>query len=100
MARLLIFVQHPRHVSTDEAELWLRSEIGALDADGVESVALLRLRSPSPRCSDAWGWLVELQCRDDESASAAVKSGPGRDLVADLRLLGMHPSVALVEDDT
>ena len=94
----MIFVERPRHVTSEEAEAWLERELAALDSNGVDSIRLKRVvrrvaaalrhvvvdgadRLPRPRCRKRGG-----------------RSGPGMALLADLRLLGMRPSVALVED--
>jgi DNA-binding transcriptional LysR family regulator len=98
VARLMIFVQHPRHVSTEEAESWLAKEFEALVGNGVERVYLSRLRNPSLRFGETWAWMFELECRDADAACEAVRHGAGLALLADLRLLGMWPSVALVDD--
>jgi hypothetical protein len=43
--------------------------------------------------------MVQIDCRDLDAAREALgNNGPGMALLADLRLLGMRPSVALVED--
>jgi hypothetical protein len=98
VARLMIFVQHPRHVSTEEAESWLAKELEPLVGNGVEHVELKRLRNASLRFGETWAWMFELECRDVEAACEAVGEGAGRILLGDLRLLGMRPCVALVDD--
>jgi hypothetical protein len=98
VARLMIFVQHPRHVSTEEAESWLAKELEALGGEGVQRVDLRRLRSASLRFSETWAWMVELECRDAEAAREALRGGGGPELLAELRMLGMRPSVALVDN--
>jgi hypothetical protein len=98
VARLMIFVQHPRHVSTEETEWWLTEEMEPLNGDGVERVELKRLRNASLGFGETWAWMVEVECRDVEAACEAVGDGAGRMLLADLRLLGMRPCVALVDD--
>jgi hypothetical protein len=85
-------------VRPDEAESWLAGELGPLRGDGVERVELRRLRSASQNFSPTCAWMIELDCRSSEAASAVVGAGPGMLLLGDLRMLGMHPSVALVED--
>jgi len=95
----MIFVEHPWHVSTEEAEAWLEREVEPLGGNGVDRVRLRRLRSASLRFSETWAWMVELECRDAEAACEAVSGGAGLTLLGDLRMLGMRPSVALVEDD-
>lgn len=94
----MILVERPRHVASEEIETWLRPELSAFEGDGVEAVTLRRLASPAGRYRESWSWLIELSCRDDESARRAVGEGRGVALIADLRMLGLHPSVALVED--
>lgn len=81
-----------------ETESWLETELGPLGGDGVDRIHLSRLRSASPRFSATCAWMIELDCRSAEAACAAVGGGPGAMLLGDLRMLGMHPSVALVED--
>jgi len=98
VARLMIFVERPRHVTSEEAEAWLERELAALDSNGVDSILLKRVLGTSPRLSDTWSWMVQIDCRDLDAAREAVGKGPGMALLADLRLLGMRPSVALVED--
>ena len=95
----MIFVERPRHVSSDEAKSWLERELEPLGGDGVDRVRLRRLGSPPLRFSETWAWMVELECRDAEAARRALREGAGLELLADLRMLGMRPSVALVEDD-
>jgi DNA-binding transcriptional LysR family regulator len=94
----MIFVDHPRHVSTEEAESWLERELNGLCGNGVDRIRLRRLRSASLRFSETWAWMVELECRDAEAACEAVRGRAGLAFLADLRMLGMRPSVALVED--
>ena len=98
VVRLLIFIQPPRHVAPVEAESWLEGELGALRRNGVDSIQLRRLRAASRRFSETCAWMIELDCRSAEDACAAVDEGPGLMLLGDLRMLGMHPCVALVED--
>jgi hypothetical protein len=42
--------------------------------------------------------MVELAVADARTAKRLVRDGPRADLIRDLRLLGMFPSVALAED--
>jgi hypothetical protein len=94
----MVFVERPRHVTSEEAEAWLERELAALDSSGVDSIQLKRVLGASPRLCDTWSWMVQIDCRDLDAAREAVGNGPGMALLADLRLLGMRPSVALVED--
>ena len=96
----MIFVERPRHVTSEEAEAWLERELAALGSKDVDSIRLKRVVGASPRIGDTWSWMVQIDCRDVEAARAAIGSGPGMELLADLRLLGLRPSVALVEDES
>lgn len=98
VARLMIFVQHPRHVSSEEAEAWLAKEIEPLVGGGIERAELRRLRNAPPGFGETWAWMFELECRDADAACEALRHGAGLTLLGDLRLLGMRPSVALVDD--
>jgi hypothetical protein len=98
VARLMIFVERPRHVTSEEAEAWLERELAALGSNEVDGIRLKRVVGASPRICDTWSWMVQIDCRDVEAARAAICSGPAMALLADLRLLGLRPSVALVED--
>jgi hypothetical protein len=98
VARLMIFVERPRHVTSEEAEAWLERELAGLDSNGVDTVRLKRVVGASPRLSDTWAWMVQIDCRDLDAARQAIGTGYAMALLADLRLLGLRPSVALVED--
>jgi hypothetical protein len=98
MVRVMIFVEHPRYVSTDEAEAWLAGKLEPLHEGGIERVRLRRLRDASLRCAQSWAFMVELECRDVATARDAVQEGAGLYLLGDLRMLGMRPALALVED--
>jgi hypothetical protein len=93
----MIFVTGHCGVSSDEMESWIRREFDAIRGDGVESVELRRLASPTP-FSEPWTWLIEVDCRDEDAARNLLGQGEGLALIGDLRLLGMRPSVALVRD--
>lgn len=98
MARLIVLVGPPRRLGLDEAEDWLRGELGpVIRAAGARSVELSRVASASRRWSQEWGWLLELDFETAEHARAAVDETAWAMLLGDLRLLGMSPTVALVD---
>ena len=98
MTRLMIFVQHPRHLSIGEAESWLEKQVDALVAEGLEHVRLERVNDASRGLGHCSGWKFELDCRDADAVREVVRGAAGRALLTDLRLLGMKPSVELVEE--
>ncbi len=98
MTRLLVLVSPHRQLSPDEAEDWLRQEIAPVaSGGGVRSAALSRLASASRRWSQQWGWLIELEFEDAQAAREAVASDACAMLLGNLRLLGMRPTVALID---
>ena len=65
--------------------------------ESVRRVEVTRLQSPALRGGRDWEWLVEMYCDDGEDAARAARHEACRDLVADLRLLGMNPSLVLAD---
>jgi hypothetical protein len=63
----------------------------------VKKVEVSRLRSPAVRGGGDWDWLIEMHCDGVEQAQRAAREEVCRDFVADLRLLGMHPSLVLAD---
>jgi hypothetical protein len=101
MARLMVLVSPPRQLGLDEAEDWLRQQLAPLiSVAGLRSVALSRLASASSRWSQDWGWLVEFDFDTAEHARGVVRDDAWGMLLGDLRLLGMSPTVALVDGST
>jgi hypothetical protein len=98
MARLMLLAQRPPNTSCSDAEEWLRRQIATLSrAEGLESVALTRLASPSARWSRVWTWLIELDFAAREDACRAASDPAYTDLLGELRLLGMRPSLTMTD---
>ncbi len=98
MARLIMMVRPPHHVRLQEAEDWLRGELRPLvGARGVRSAAISRLGVASRRQALEWGWLVELDFDDPDTARQMAGDVTWMELMGDLRLVGMRPTVALVD---
>jgi hypothetical protein len=90
--RLLLLFHDPHHLDADEARAWLHQEIaGVLRSDGVERATLTRLGDEQAR--GGFDWLLEFHVAPGQANRGAVG-----DMVADLRLLGMSPLVALADD--
>jgi hypothetical protein len=76
----------------------MRAQAASLTGAGaVTSVQVSRLRSPGARISAGWDWLIEMHLARAEDAAGIARDQACRDLVADLRLLGMNPSLVLVD---
>jgi hypothetical protein len=94
----MLFVRRPYHLSDDEADRWMRKQAAPLaDAAAVESIHISRLHAPAARGGGDWDWLIEFHCRGAEDASRAAREEVLRDMVADLRLLGMNPRLVLAD---
>jgi hypothetical protein len=96
--RLLIFTRRAYHVSPQEMEAWLRAELEKPLGDGIERLRLVPLSSASAVRTREWDWLLELEVANAGTAERLVRKGPCADLIGDLRLLGMSPSIALAGD--
>jgi hypothetical protein len=95
----MVLVRPPRQLELDDAEDWLRQQLASVTSDaGVRSVELSRLASASVRWSHDWGWLVEFDFETAECARGTVGGSAWSMLLGDLRLLGMSPIVALVDE--
>jgi hypothetical protein len=98
MARLLLFVGRPNALSDSEAVRWMREQAAPLTRmEAVNRVEVTRLQTPALRGGRDWQWLIEMYCERGEDAARAARDEVCRDLVADLRLLGMHPSMVLAD---
>jgi hypothetical protein len=95
---LLLFARRPYHLSDKEADGWMRNQAASLSvAPGVARVELSRVQSPSARAGASWDWLIEMHLEHAGDASEAARDAVCRDLVADLRLLGMNPRLVLAD---
>jgi hypothetical protein len=101
VARVVILWTRPYHLSAEEADAWTRREAKRLLAlDGVERAELTRLESAPLRQTREWDWMLELHLRDGSTAHRCVDEPTCADWLLDLRLLGMHPTVVVVDDST
>jgi hypothetical protein len=92
--RLLVLFHDPYHLNAEEARAWVRQEVaGVLGSDGVRRATLTRVGEASSEASGGFGWLLEFDVAPGQNPHGAV-----RELIADLRLLGMSPLVAVADD--
>ncbi len=93
--RLLVLFHDPYHLNEGEARAWLRQEVDALLVhEELEAARLTRLGSATSQPHGGFDWLLELSVeRNAGNPGAAIG-----ELVADLRLLGMAPTVAVADD--
>jgi hypothetical protein len=101
VTRLIVLVGAPHHLRAEEAGDWLHKEAAALGrADGVRRAIISPLASPSLRWSSQWSWLIEIDCDCPDGTERTTCDQTWKDLLGDLRLLGMRPAVAVVGDPT
>jgi lactam utilization protein B len=93
----MLFARRPYHLSEEEADRWMRSQVTALTRSAAASgVQVSRLRAPASRAGE-WDWLIEMHFDDADDAVRAAHVDACRDFVADLRLLGMSPRLVLAD---
>jgi hypothetical protein len=98
IVRLMLFVRRPYHLSEQEGDAWMRGQAEPLaQAATVQSVQVSRLHGSGSQGGSDWDWLIEMHCEDAEAARQAARGEACRDLVADLRLLGMQPRLVLAD---
>ena len=96
---MLLTVRRPHHLKPEESLEWLRGEIDdLLSIAGVESMTLAKLGSAGGRWQGDYDWLIELELEDDADPARVVRHEHCASLLGDLRLLGMRPSVVVLQE--
>ena len=97
VARLMLFVRRPYVLSEAEAARWIREQAAPLATASARRVELTRLQAPALYGGADCDWLVEMHFGRGEDAARAARDEACRDLVADLRLLGMQPRLVVAD---
>jgi hypothetical protein len=96
VSRLLVLFHDPYHLHARDAQAWLKQELtDILRRDQLQGARLTRLGAASSQARGGYDWLLELAVEPDAPANPRGAIG---ELVADLRLLGMAPMVAVADD--
>ncbi|MBS1843512.1 MAG: hypothetical protein JST53_03750 [Actinobacteria bacterium] len=83
-------------VATEEVQKWLTEEVGRLREDAPDAtIRLLRLSQAGPEGEIGVGWQIELGVT---LSDAPLDQRCLADLLGDLRLLGLQPSVLRAQD--
>ena len=99
VTRLIVLLEHPYHLPEEDSESWLRSEAAHLAyIRAIQRIDMSRLARPSQHFAQDWHWLLEIYLRQDEDPQRAFNEPSFIDLLADFRLLGMRPSVVVVQN--
>jgi hypothetical protein len=97
--RLLVICRHPYHLRRDDAETWLAQEVEAvLRRDELQSARLTRLRNPTSDSASSCEWLIEFRVETGAGSRLFASDAAFRELIADLRLLGMTPTTVFADD--
>jgi hypothetical protein len=87
----------PHHLSNAEAQDWIRAEVSRLAEVGdIASASLARVTSTRDHARPC-DWVCELQPRHGTPAAALLDDPVCAEWIRDLRLLGMKPTVAVLE---
>ncbi len=98
MARVVMLWTRPYHLSGEEAAEWARKEASRLlTVDGVAGAELTRLQSVSDRLPRAWDWMLEVHLAAGADPAQYIAAPPCAEWLADLRALGLRPSVLLAD---
>jgi hypothetical protein len=77
-------------IDTEDVQRWLTDELGRLrDVSPNSAIRLLRLTQPGPENEIEVGWQIELNGNEEPP----VEEGALREVLRDLRLLGLQPAV-------
>jgi hypothetical protein len=96
--RLILLCERPRHLGREESVVWLRQATQHLvDGSDVVGLQFTELESPSPHWSPAGDWLLEAELADDVDVRRLIDTPQWREVLADLRLLGMRPALAVAD---
>jgi hypothetical protein len=96
--RIVVLWTRPDHLTRGEADAWVQAGTATLDAaPGISNARVGELHSAALEHPARWHWMLELDIADQASVARTLRHGPVADWMRDLRLLGMHPTVMLVD---
>lgn len=99
--RICIVCRRPRSGTTAEGFSYVSGEASKLTSvAGTRSVRVFPVASASMRWARQWDYLIEIDVGDGDDPRALLDSPQGRDVLGDLRLLGMTPTVAVLDTET
>ncbi len=92
MTQIIIRCHPYAPIDAEDVHRWLTDELSRL-RDGAPNTAirLLRLSQPGPESEIEVGWQIELSGNGD--GEPPVEDGVLREVLRDLRLLGLQPAV-------
>ena len=98
--RLVILWTRPYHLSREQADAWVSSEVAGLAATpGVDGARVVKVQRAALEHPSQWDWMLELDVGDAATVTGLLRRGDVADWLRDLRLLGMRPTVMLIAND-
>ena len=91
----MILWTRPSHLTREEADAWVRLEVAAL---GIPDAQLAEIAPAALEHPVNWHWMLELELEHAPAGVRSLRRGPVADWLRDLRLLGMRPTVMLVDN--
>ena len=96
--RIFVLWSGCRGVSDAEDADWVRAEAATLsECDGVAALHLHQVESAALRHPRQWDWCLEIRLAGD-APSAVLRRPTCANFLADLRLLGTHPTVFVLPE--
>jgi hypothetical protein len=98
--RILVLWSPCRGVTPGDDAAWARSHTERLSGgDGVAAMALHPVASAAMRHPQPHSWCLEVRLAQGRAPHEVIRLRPFADLLADLRLLGMQPSVLAIDGE-
>jgi hypothetical protein len=98
MARVLLLCCTPPRLQPQEARAFASRELRRLeDAGVVRGVSLASLRRTPWRWAREWDWMAEIHLDHDGDWAALTSARQWDELLGDLRLVGMRPTLLVAD---
>jgi hypothetical protein len=98
--RILVLWSRPRGVMPADDARWATTQIDGLrTCPGIAALALHPVASAAARHPQPASWCLELRLAGDAEPHHVVRDRPLAEFIADLRLLGMRPSVLAIDGE-
>jgi hypothetical protein len=98
---MILLCSCPRHLAPGELADSLERSVAALAGHAdVTRVRMTELASASLRWARMFDWMIEAELAGTADPRDVVASPEWREALADLRLLGMRPSLAVADNES
>jgi hypothetical protein len=98
--RVIVLWNVCRGVTRAEDASWVEAETEKLrGVEGIADVKLCPVESAALLHPRAWDWYLELRLGNANAPNAVVRRPEVSEFLADLRMLGTHPTVLAIPGD-